>query len=303
MSRFFAGSRKGMLPLVGVFVALAGLVSVSSALARDAADLTVSPTQPVAEKEYPGFLAQNAGASESAAARRASTCREAANQYCDTINLTLAVPPEYEYKFTLAFVISWENVTDLEDLDIWVSDASETELSGSSMATGANPERWQISNLDPDLYYIVVSNFSGFTESYKVRVELIRGEKKTTKKKPTPTPPPPPFGGGPTSPFSPTEPSEPGPDDSFFGPAPDLSSGEPFAPIRFDIPGEKESTGGFAPVPLAGSEDRPSTPIKWDGGRLMTGLAALAMIGITSYVLFFAPRQQARTKKRPVVAA
>lgn len=168
--------------------------------ARDAEDMRVSGEEPVAEKTYDPIVGQN-----TSLLHRPQDCRTAA--YCDVIDLEIDLPEDLgeDALHKVTITLTWEDVADDADLDLYLYDPDEQRHDES--ASGDPGEQAQFTQPTEDTWFIVVNNFAGVHQSYTVKAEfqieelppIPELERPTAPPDPTPesmpTPPPaPPVG-------------------------------------------------------------------------------------------------------------
>jgi hypothetical protein len=286
-------SRRRTKVLLIAIVASAVAFLPGPASGRDAKDQSLSPTQPTFNELYPALVASSpAPGTVGSASHSPKECKTA--QYCDTIDLTFAVPRDYEYTWSIRLTVTWTASAATHDMDVYLYDINEGLV--QSAATGGKPEVILKGDLDPGLHYLVIVNFVGPpNDPYRVIGDFIQGKKIEKTKKPE-------------SPFRVIEqggdsPSSGGGSPGFAaGTAPSGAElqgvgGAPvFDPIRVDTPeGLALSAGRRAPRLSEGGAR--GSDLKLDGGRMLTGAGLLALLGGLSYALFFAPRRRPGTVK------
>lgn len=146
---------------------LAGALGVAApAFARDVEDMRVSGEEPVDEKTYDPIVGQN-----TSLLHRPEDCRTAA--YCDVIDLEIDLPDDLDENdlHKVVVTLTWEDVADDADLDLYLYDPEGRRHDES--ATADPEEKADFTQPSEDTWFIVINNFAGAHQSYTVKAEFV----------------------------------------------------------------------------------------------------------------------------------
>lgn len=176
------------------------LAAAPAAQARSVAPLEVSPDEPVQEKDYGPILANN-----TSLLHRPEDCRTGGTgaAYCDVAELhvdtgSLGDEKLWEVKITLTWPVTEQEEEEgvyATDYDLYLYDQNEVRVGDG--ATAGHPENASFDRPETGTYFIVVNNFGGNPQNYKLKATFIdQGKRPPIPKLKLPTPPPDP---GPSS--------------------------------------------------------------------------------------------------------
>ncbi len=283
------------LLVAGLVAGLFIVASTAQVAARDVEDLKVSPASPTAERTYSAPPAANPSASlgDGRPLREPGVCKTAT--YCDTIDLNVVVPSDYEYFYSVVITLDCRyDDLHIPDYDVWLWALGPTQLKASG--NDGCKESMSIDDPEPDLYFITANQFAGDGSPYHVKVRFVKGIKKPVKTKTTPASPQ--SGSDETGGFTGQPPDNSRRSEPYF-PSSSFGETEPSAgglgPVRMDLPQEDIDRGEFAAIPLAGETTRVPTTIHWVPARLLAGMGLLLVVALAAYVLLFLPRRRPST--------
>lgn len=157
--------------VAGVIVTL---ILANGAPGRDVDDITLGEGQTV-NKEY-GPIAANeppVGILFGNTLRTPPTCRD--SSYCDVIDLSIDVPPEYGAAnfFKVDIELRWSNPTGTNNLNLYVHRVNGLQVLSSVGAGATQPERVTLQDPPEQKYFVVVSNAAGPNTGYRLTATFV----------------------------------------------------------------------------------------------------------------------------------
>ena len=167
--------------LVGALFGIAGPAQASSR-----GSITISPSNPLVEKSYPGISAAKPGTPTTPFAQ-VRNCEDGKSNstYCDNVDLKVEVPANYKPIYKVRITLTWDPGPTNNDLSLWIWDfkgyLGQTEYDpvgpavASDTAAGKKPPRVaELGEPPTKTFYISIVNYGpSINSGYKLRVEWI----------------------------------------------------------------------------------------------------------------------------------